>query len=150
MDDCTSADGWIVFAGMDFSRGDDLNGAAFLCYNTHTDEFFGDMDVYMSEDAVNASPIRELLLKWARDGWLTIVPGKTFDPSWPVNRIIELDSKGVDFGLRLRRPIQCEDGGECHSQWVFDIGLDPKGSSCCLCARTSPPTTPWSTSSTTW
>ena len=126
VDDCTSADGWIVFAGMDFSRGDDLNGAAFLCYNTHTDEFFGDMDVYMSEDAVNASPIRELLLKWARDGWLTIVPGKTFDPSWPVNRIIELDSKGVDFGAFGYDPYNAKTVVNAMSQWVFDIGLDPK------------------------
>ena len=65
IDDCIDSDGWIVFAGMDFSRGDDLNGAAFLCYNTRTNEFFGDMDVYMSEEAVNDSPIRELL-DWER------------------------------------------------------------------------------------
>ena len=126
VDDCVDSDGWIVFTGMDFSKGDDLNGDAFLCYNTRTDEFFGDMDVYMSEDAVNASPIRELLLKWARDGWLTIVPGKTFDPSWPVNRIIELDQKGVNFGAFGYDPYNAKTVVNAMSQWVFDIGLDPK------------------------
>jgi phage terminase large subunit-like protein len=126
IDDCIDSDGWIVFAGMDFSRGDDLNGAAFLCYNTRTNEFFGDMDVYMSEEAVNDSPIRELLRLWARDGWLTIVPGKTFDPSWPVNRIIELDQKGVNFGAFGYDPYNAKVVVNAMSQWVFDIGLDPK------------------------
>ena len=126
IDDCIDLDGWIVFAGMDFSRGDDLNGSAFLCYNTRTNEFFGDMDVYMSEEAVNDSPIRELLRRWARDGWLTIVPGKTFDPSWPVNRIIELDEKGVNFGAFGYDPYNAKVVVNAMSQWVFDIGLDPK------------------------
>ena len=34
IDDCTDDLGWIAFCGMDFSKGDDLNGDAFLCYNT--------------------------------------------------------------------------------------------------------------------
>lgn len=126
VDDCTDDAGWIVFTGMDFSKGNDLNGAAFLCYNKYTGEFFGDMDVYMSEAAVAESPIRELLLSWAKDGWLTIVPGKTFDPSWPVNRIIELDTKGVNFGAFGYDPYNAKVVVNAMSQWVFDIGLDPK------------------------
>lgn len=126
VDDCKAEDGWIVYCGMDFSRGDDLNGDAFLCYNVDTGEFFGDMDVYMSEDAANESPIRELLYKWAADGWLTIVPGKTFDPSWPVSRIIQLDSIGVNFGGFGYDPMNAKIVVNAISQWVFDIGLDPK------------------------
>ncbi len=126
VDDCIDDAGWIVFTGMDFSKGDDLNGSAFMCYNRYTGEFFGDMDVYMSEAAVNDSPIRELLLSWAKDGWLTIVPGKTFDPSWPVNRIIELDKKGVNFGAFGYDPYNAKVVVNAMSQWVFDIGLDPK------------------------
>ena len=126
IDDCTDDLGWIAFCGMDFSKGDDLNGDAFLCYNTRTGEFFGDMDVYMSEEAVNSSPIRELLMQWEADGWLTIVPGKTFDPSWPVNRIIELDRKGVNFGAFGYDPYNAKTVVNAMSQWVFDIGLDPK------------------------
>ena len=126
IDGCTSEDGWIVFCGMDFSKGDDLNGDAFLAYNTISGDFFGDMDVYMSEEAVNENPIRELLLKWADEGWLTIVPGKTFSPEWPVNRIIELDGKGVNFGAFGYDPMNAKIVVNAMSQWVFDIGLDPK------------------------
>ena len=126
IDECTDTEGWIVFCGMDFSKGDDLNGDAFLAYNKFSGDFFGDMDVYMSEDAVNKNPIRELLTKWADEGWLTIVPGKTFSPEWPVNRIIELDSKGVDFGAFGFDPMNAKIVVNAMSQWVFDIGLDPK------------------------
>ena len=38
------------------------------------------MDVYMSEEAVNSSPIRELLMQWEADGWLTIVPKENLRP----------------------------------------------------------------------
>lgn len=126
VDDCTSREGWITFVGCDFSKGDDLNGCSFLSYNRYTGEFFGDMDVYMSQQAVNDSPIRELLLKWAAEGWLTIVPGKTFDPSWPVNRIVDLDRKDVDFWGIGYDPYNAKVVVNAISQWVFDIGLDPK------------------------
>ena len=126
IDDCNANDGWIIFAGMDFSKGDDLNGAAFLAFNEDTGRFFGDMDVYMSEEAVNKNPIRELLLRWADAGWLTIVPGKTFDPSWPVNRIIELDDKNINFGAFGYDPYNAKVVVNAMSQWVHDIGLDPK------------------------
>lgn len=126
VDDCIVDDGWAVFVGMDFSKGDDLNGSAFFCYNTQTDTFFGDMDVYMSEDAVNSSPIRELLLKWAGEGWLTIVPGRTFDPVWPVNRIVQLDSRGVNFYAFGYDPYNAKIVTNALSQWLFDQGLDPQ------------------------
>ena len=126
IDDCIDSEGWLVFCGFDFSKGDDLNGVSYLAYNTRTGEFFADMDSYMSEKAVNESPIRELLLKWADMGYLHIVPGQTFDPSWPVNRIIELDSKGVNFMAFGYDPFNAQIVMNSLRQWVFDIGLDPK------------------------
>ena len=126
IDDCIDTDGWIVFGGLDFSKGNDLNGVSYLAYNTRTGEFFADLDAYMSEKAVNESPIRELLLKWADMGYLHIVPGQTFDPSWPVNRIIELDGKGVNFGAFGYDPYNAKVVINALGQWVFDIGLDPK------------------------
>lgn len=126
IDDCIDSEGWLVFCGLDFSKGDDLNGVSYLAYNTRTGEFFADMDSYMSEKAVNESPIRELLLKWADKGYLHVVPGQTFDPSWPVNRIIELDEKGVNFGAFGYDPYNAKVVVNAMSQWVFDIGLDPK------------------------
>ena len=126
IDECSDLQDWLAWVGFDFSKGDDLNGCVFLAYNNRTNEFFADMDMYISEDAANASPIRELWYKWASDGWITIVPGKTFEPSWPVNRIIELDSKGVNFLTMGYDPYNAKTVVNALSQWVFDIGLDPK------------------------
>lgn len=126
IDDCTAAEGWLTFTGMDFSKGDDLNGCAFLSYNPNTGEFFGDMDVYVSEEAVNQSPIRELWHRWAAEGWVTIVPGKTFDPSWPVNRIMQLHQRGVDFITFGYDPYNAKTVVNAMTQWVFDMGADPK------------------------
>ena len=126
IDDCTDAAGWMVFAGLDFSKGDDLNGVSYLAVNTRTGEFFGDMDSYVSEEAVSQSPIRELMSKWSDEGWLHIVPGKTFDPSWPVNRIVELHNKGVNFMMFLYDPYNAKIVMNALSSWVFGLGLDPK------------------------
>jgi hypothetical protein len=39
IDDCKYDEGWIVFCGLDFSKGDDLNGVSYLAYNTERGEF---------------------------------------------------------------------------------------------------------------
>lgn len=130
IDDCTSAGGWEVMVGSDFSKGDDLNGNSYLAKRwnnaTREMEYFADMDAYMSEAAVNASPIRELLLKWSRDGWLHIVPGKTFDPAVAVNRIIELDAKDVNFFGFGYDPYNAKTVINALTQWLVDMGLDPR------------------------
>ena len=130
IDDCTEDEGWEVTVGSDFSKGDDLNGNSYLAKRWREDlqemEYFADMDSYMSEAAVNDSPIRELLLKWAADGWLHIVPGKTFDPAVAVNRIVELDAKGVNFFGFGYDPYNAKTVINALSQWLVDIGLDPK------------------------
>ena len=130
IDDCTADQGWEVMVGSDFSKGDDLNGNSYLAKRWRTDlgemEYFADLDAYMSETAVNESPIRELLLKWARDGWLHIVPGKTFSPEVAVNRIVELDSKNVNFFGIGYDPYNAKTVINALSQWLVDIGLDPK------------------------
>jgi phage terminase large subunit-like protein len=80
----------------------------------------------MSEEAVNENPLRELLLKWAEDGWLHIVPGKTFDPAVAVNRIIELDAKGINFFGFGYDPYNAKTVINALTQWLVDVGLDPK------------------------
>jgi phage terminase large subunit-like protein len=130
IDDCTADQGWEVMVGSDFSKGDDLNGNSYLAKRWRNDlqemEYFADMDSYMSEAAVNDSPIRELLLKWAEDGWLHIVPGKTFDPAVAVNRIIELDAKDINFFGFGYDPYNAMTVINALTQWIVDIGLDPK------------------------
>ena len=130
IDDCTADQGWEVMVGSDFSKGDDLNGNAYLAKRWREDlgemEYFGDMDAYMSESAVNESPIRELLMKWAAEGWLHIVPGKTFDPAVAVNRIVELDQKNINFFGFGYDPYNAKTVINALTQWLFDLGLDPK------------------------
>lgn len=130
IDDCTADQGWEVMVGSDFSKGDDLNGNSYLAKRWRDDlgeyEYFADLDAYMSEEAVNANPLRELLLKWAQDGWLHIVPGKTFDPAVAVNRIIDLDSKNVNFFGFGYDPYNAKTVINALTQWLVDVGLDPK------------------------
>ena len=130
IDDCTADKGWEVYVGSDFSKGDDLNGNSYLAVRWREDlgemEFFADMDSYMSETAVNDSPIRELLLKWAEEGWLHIVPGKTFDPAVVINRIIELDAKNVNFFAFGYDPYNAKTVINAIAQWCVDEGLDTK------------------------
>ena len=130
IDECTAEDGWDVFVGSDFSKGDDLNGNSYLAVRWREDwgeyEYFGDMDSYISEEAVNSSPIRELWLHWEKDGHVHIVPGRTFDPAVAVNRIIELDGKGVNFMGFGYDPYNAKTVVNALTQWIVDIGLDPK------------------------
>lgn len=130
IDDCTADQGWDVMVGSDFSKGDDLNGNSYLAKRWREDlgemEYFADLDAYMSEAAVNDNPIRELLLKWADEGWLHIVPGKTFDPAVAVNRIIELDAKNVNFFGFGYDPYNAKNVINALTQWLVDVGLDPK------------------------
>lgn len=129
IDDCTDDEGWAVFVGSDFSKGDDLNGNSYLAVRWNEQqgemEFFGDMDSYMSEQAVNESPLRELFRTWAADGWLHIVPGKTFDPVIATNRVIELHQKGINFMSFGYDPYNSKTVINALSQWVFDLGLQP-------------------------
>ena len=130
IDDCTADQGWEVMVGLDFSKGDDLNGCSYLAKRWREDlqemEYFADMDAYMSEEAVKDNPIRDLLLSWERAGWLHIVPGKTFDPSVCVNRIIELDEKNVNFFGFGYDPYNAKTVVNALTQWLYDIGLDSK------------------------
>ena len=130
IDDCTADQGWEVMVGSDFSKGDDLNGNAYLAKRWREDlgemEYFADLDGWMSEEAVEENPLRELLRKWAEDGWLHIVPGKTFAPEVAVNRIIELDAKNVNFFGFGYDPYNAKTVINALTQWLCDVGLDPK------------------------
>lgn len=130
IDDCTTEQGWEVMVGSDFSKGDDLNGNSYLAKRWRHDlqemEYFADLDAYMSEEAVNKNPLRELLLKWAEEGWLHIVPGQTFDPAVAVNRIIELDAENINFFGFGYDPYNAKTVINALTQWLVDVGLDPK------------------------
>lgn len=126
VDDCTGARGWAVFVGADFSKGDDLNVLGYLAVNLKTKEFFADTDAWVSEQAANASPLRDLYERWAAEGWLTIVPGQTFDPSAVVGRIADLTRKGVDVWRIGYDPYNAAIVINALSAFIADLGRDPR------------------------
>jgi len=97
IDDCRWEDGWSVYAGMDFSQGRDLHAITYLAWNENTGEFFADLDAWVTEETLETVSISELYKTWVDAGWLHVSPGKVLQPSLPVNRIIDLNGKGVNF-----------------------------------------------------
>ncbi|MBR3158533.1 MAG: hypothetical protein IKF14_05445 [Atopobiaceae bacterium] len=101
IDDCTKAEGWVVFTGLDFSLGGDWNGPGWLAARRHPSgrgtEFFADCDVWISEEEYNDSPLHPLYEQWVKGGWMNVSPGKTFQPELFVGRLDELIKKGVQF-----------------------------------------------------
>lgn len=126
IDDCRAEDDWVVFVGCDFSKGDDWNGNGYLAFNRRTQEFFADTDLWMSEEAVNKSTLRELFLLWAKEGWLHIVPGATFSPDVVVGRIVQLVSQGVDIWRIGYDPFNAKIVVNAIAAWVHDLGKDPR------------------------
>lgn len=125
VDECTVERGWDVYVGMDFSLGNDLHAVTYLCENEDR-ELFADMDAWITEDALVKSPVRGMLERWVEDGWLRVSPGKTLQTTLPIDRIVELDGKGVNFlafgydSYNSREPVNAL------SEWLVGLGVDPK------------------------
>lgn len=131
IEDCTDEEGWMVAVGMDFSLGRDLHAMTFLAIRKGTgpngaDEYFADMRAWVSEETLHSSSISALLQRWVDDGWLMVSPGKTLEPTLPVNVIIGLYEAGVNiigFGYdanKAKMPINAI------SQWLVDETGDPE------------------------
>jgi len=126
IEDCTDEDDWMVAVGMDFSLGRDLHAMTYLAIRKGTgengqDEYFADMDAWISEETLENSSISKLLHRWVDDGWLHVSPGKTLEPTLPVNRVMELVDGGLNiigFGYdanKAKMPINAL------SQWLVDM-----------------------------
>jgi phage terminase large subunit-like protein len=91
--DCWATQGWRVFVGLDFGGTDDLWAACYLAINYQTQQpegrFFADLDLWITEKALNDSPNRPLYEQWVRDGWLHVCPGEVFSHEMAVNKIME-------------------------------------------------------------
>ena len=101
IDQCTAANGWVVFTGLDFSLGGDWSGPGWLAARKHPSgrgtEFFADADVWISEEEYENSPLHPLYEQWIAAGWMNLSQGKTFQPELFVARLDELIKKGVQF-----------------------------------------------------
>ena len=98
IEDCRAADGWIVFAGLDFTNiGDDLQAQTYLAVRSNPQtgrrEFFADLDAWVSQDTVEHSPIRNLLNHYESLGYLHIMPGNVISPNLPLDRCVSLRSE---------------------------------------------------------
>ncbi len=126
IDDCTKQRGWIVFAGCDFSKGDDLNVIGYLAVNLRTREFFADTDAWVSEKAASESNIADLYRLWDEKKWMTIVKGATFDPAAVVSRVAELTEKGVDIWRIGYDPYNAAIVINALAAYISEMGLEPK------------------------
>ena len=101
VDDCTAADGWVTFGGLDFSQGDDLHTVSWLSARRHPSgrgtQFHADCDCWIKEDTLERSAIRPLYDEWIKAGWLHVSEGKIFQPSLFINRLDALIKQGVQF-----------------------------------------------------
>ena len=114
IEDCRFADGWQVFAGMDFSLGDDLFAVAYLAVDytpgdSMAGRFFADCDCWVLEETMKQSPNRPLYERWVEQGWLHVCPGEVFDSMYAINRIAAVNEAGVNiraFGYDPAQSIQ--------------------------------------------
>ena len=109
--DCKYQDGWRVYAGTDFSLGDDLFAITYLCIDYKRSEtpeghMFADLDAWVLEDVLKQSPNRPLYEQWIEQGWLHVCPGETFDSMLAMNRLGELVEQGIDIVRFLFDPAQ--------------------------------------------
>lgn len=124
IDALNADDGWAVFAGLDFSLGDDLHSTTYLAKNLNTGEFFADLDAWISEEALQKSSIRKLLELWIEQGHLHLSPGATLQPELPINRIIELSEHLNFFGFGYD-PYKAKTPINTLSAWVYSLGQNP-------------------------
>lgn len=123
--DCKSEDGWVTFAGFDFSMGNDLHAVSYLAYNTETGEFFADMDAFISEDAVTESPIGALYRQWIAGGHLHTCPGRVVVEDMFINRIEQLIEQDVFFRAFGYDSYKSKININNLRQYLFDMGTDP-------------------------
>lgn len=128
IDDCTEEDGWRVYVGFDFSLGGDLNAASFLAVRNNDDgsvEFFADLEAYMSEEGMRDSTLGRLFERYADEGHLHIVPGKTLEPEVLLNRVVELYDNGISFYGFGYDPYRASTATQLIKQWLFaELGAD--------------------------
>lgn len=131
IEDCKASDGWMVLTGMDFTNvGDDFQASSYLAIRKKSDgsmEFFADCDLWVNEDCVSSSGVRNFLREMGRGGWLHIVSGNVLKPNLPIDRIMELRNEhGVNmigFGydqFKAKEPINML------KSWLTGFGIKPK------------------------
>ena len=127
--DCKFQDGWNVFAGMDFSHGDDLFAITYLGVNYRPDHpmkgrFFADMEAWVLEATMQQSPNKKLYESWVKKGQLHVCPGEVFDPSNAIDRIADKHTSGVNIMYFGYDPAQSVQPINQLKAWLQTLGID--------------------------
>jgi phage terminase large subunit-like protein len=69
----------------------------WLPSTTMKGRFFVDTDCWVLEKTMKESPNRPMYEEWVDQGWLHVCPGEVFDSTYAINRIAELNEKGINF-----------------------------------------------------
>ena len=127
--DCLYSNGWNTFAGLDFSNGDDLFAITYLAVdykqgNTMRGRFFADMDAWVLEETLKASPNRDLYELWIEQGWLHVCPGEVFDSTYAINALMLNNKQGVNFVGFGYDPAQSKSPINTLKAWLQSLGID--------------------------
>ena len=138
--DCWASQGWRVFVGLDFGGTDDLWAACYLAVNYQQQQpdgrFFADLDLWITEKALNDSPNRPLFEQWVRQGWLHVCPGEVFSHEMAVNQIMyragynergELivpPEQQIDISMFGYDPAQSNTPINQVKAWLQSLGID--------------------------
>ena len=141
--DCAALQGWRVFVGLDFGGTDDIWASCYLAVNYQTQQpegrFFADLDLWITEKALQESPNRPLYEMWVRDGWMHICPGEVFSHEMAVNQIMYragYDEHGqlivdpaqqIDMALFGYDPAQSIQPINQLKAWLQSLGIDAQG-----------------------
>lgn len=140
--DCAASEGWKVFCGLDFGGTDDIWASAYLAVNYEQQDpagrFFADLDLWITEAALQESPNRPLFERWIADGWMHVCPGSVFSHEMAVNMVMfragynELGQLAVDPARQIDiqifgfDPAQSTQPINHLKAWMQSLGLDPK------------------------
>ena len=100
--------------------------------------FFADLDLWITEAALQESPNRPLFERWIADGWMHVCPGSVFSHEMAVNMVMfragynELGQLAVDPARQIdiqmfgSTPAQSTQPINHLKAWMQSLGLDPK------------------------
>lgn len=129
IDDCVESAGWVVYGAFDFSLGNDLHASGYLAARDNgrgSTELFYDIDAWITEEMLSTHTLSNLYAQWVEQGWLKVSPGKTLQAALPINRVIELHNKGVNFIQFGYDIYKAKEPINALKAWVWSMGVDPE------------------------
>lgn len=126
--DCRYADGWNVFVGLDFSHGDDLFAITYLAVNYRPEHplagrFFADVEAWVLESTMNASPNHSLYQRWTEQGWLHVCAGEVFDSAEAISRLASKTEQGINLVMFGYDPAQSIQPINNLKAWLQTLGV---------------------------